>query len=62
MIVIDREWLADGEPSPELIWEVLKQFDEERFRLNELKDYYDGEHSSPSGCRGRGSAELPAQS
>ena len=38
MIVIDREWLADGEPSPELIWEVLKQFDGERFRLNELKD------------------------
>lgn len=44
MIVIDREWLTDGEPSPELIWEVLKQFDGERLRLNELKDYYDGEH------------------
>lgn len=42
MIVIDREWLTDGEPSPELIWEVLKQFDGERFRLNELKDYYYG--------------------
>ena len=54
MIVIDREWLADGEPSPELIWEVLKQFDGERFRLNELKDYYDGEHSISERWRGRG--------
>ena len=54
MIVIDREWLTDGEPSPELIWEVLKQFDGERFRLNELKDYYDGEHSISERWRGRG--------
>ena len=54
MIVIDREWLTDGGPSPELIWEVLKQFDGERFRLNELKDYYDGEHSISERWRGRG--------
>ena len=54
MIVIDREWLMDGEPSPELIWEVLKQFDGERLRLNELKDYYDGEHHICERWRGRG--------
>ena len=54
MIVIDREWLTDGEPSPELIWEVLKQFDGERLRLNELKDYYDGEHHVCERWRGRG--------
>lgn len=45
MITVDRDWLRDGEPSPELVAEVLKQFDEEAVRLNGLRRFYDGEHA-----------------
>lgn len=44
MIVADRDWLDNGEPSPELIWETLRQFERERQRLCQLKAFYDGEH------------------
>ena len=40
MIVIDREWLTDGEPSPELIWEVLKQFESENIDKEFTATFY----------------------
>ena len=45
MITVDRDWLRDGEPAPELVNEVLKQFEGEAVRLNGLRRFYDGEHA-----------------
>ena len=54
MIQLDREWLRDGEPTPELIREALRQFDRESVRLKQLKDYYDGEHAVSARMRMKG--------
>ncbi|MBP3541495.1 MAG: phage portal protein [Clostridia bacterium] len=54
MIFVDRDWLTDGEPSPEIVYEVLKQFEGQRSRLNELKRFYDGEHAIAQKWRGKG--------
>lgn len=54
MIQLDREWLRDGEPTPELVREALRQFDREAVRLKQLRDYYDGEHAVSSRMRMKG--------
>lgn len=54
MIQLDREWLRDGEPTPELVREALRQFDREAVRLKQLKDYYDGEHAVSARMRMKG--------
>ncbi|MDD3336779.1 MAG: phage portal protein [Eubacteriales bacterium] len=54
MIAIDREWLPTGEPSPELLWETLRQFDKIRLKLCGLKAFYDGEHAVQERWRAKG--------
>ena len=54
MILVDREWLRDGEPAPDLLWETLRQFDRERQRLCGLKAFYDGEHVINDRWRAKG--------
>jgi len=54
MIIVDREWLADGEPSPELVEEVMKQFEGESARLEKLRRFYNGEHAICERWRGGG--------
>lgn len=54
MILVDREWLQDGEPPPELLWETLRQFERERLRLCGLKAFYDGEHLIGQRWRAKG--------
>ena len=54
MIQLDREWLRDGEPSPVLIREALRQFDQQAVRLRQLRDYYDGEHAVSTRIRMKG--------
>lgn len=54
MIVVDREWLSGGEPTPALLWETLRRFEKERQRLCELKAFYDGEHGIQSRWRAKG--------
>ncbi|MEG2315177.1 MAG: phage portal protein [Clostridia bacterium] len=54
MIQLDREWLTDGEPSAELLAQVLEQFEKERARLFALKAFYDGGHAIAERCRAKG--------
>ena len=54
MIQLDRDWLRDGEPTPELVKEALRQFDREAARLRQLRDYYDGQHAVSIRTRAKG--------
>ena len=54
MIQLDREWLRDGDPSPELVREALRQFDREKVRLEGLKEFYDGRHAVSGRMRMKG--------
>jgi len=54
MIQVDRDWLVDGEPSPELLGEVLRRFGQERARLEALRTYYDGRHAVSGRMRMKG--------
>ncbi len=54
MIQVDRDWLRDGEPSPELVRETLGRFQQERIRLEALRRYYNGEHAVTGRMRMKG--------
>ena len=54
MIQLDREWLRDGEPTPELVLEALRQFDGEAARLKQLRNYYEGGHAVSGRVRAKG--------
>ncbi len=54
MIQIDRQWLINGEPSANLVYEVLLQFEKQQHRLNHLKATYHGAHDILQRCRNRG--------
>ncbi len=54
MIQLDREWLREGEPTPELVREALRQFDGDRTRLEQLRSYYIGQHAVSGRMRTKG--------